>query len=318
MNRRKFIGAGLATVAATACKKIPLCETQNDMAVRGRTLRSVVSPGCPTIIPPPVPTFDPDAVIFFGGDDFATEFYSDDTAKHQINDLIVRKKDMGTWDDLLWLCPIVGNTQATIAKSVKNPDRFLRTYPNGATFAASMEQFNGTNQYAKIGWYPSKQMSSYSLCMRWMVKENTFGADDYSPFGLEPGLIVDHFFHDRLFVVLGLNNAPANVWVLNPAPFGKLMAINYHSMDTVDYWQDGTLFASQVNDVRGYLPPLDPSDALSEVFLNADNNAHTPINFSPMTNFYQEVGHAQEDSVLVADDDYIKNTFCPALFKIPD
>ncbi len=290
---------------------------------RNRILTSVVSLGeCSGIIPPPPPTRDPDAEIFFDGLDFATEFYTDETAKDTINELIVRHKDMGTWEDMLFEFPNIGGTEATISRSTKNPDRFVKTYPNGAIFDVSGDKFNGTTQYAKCDCWPSKQLNHYSLCFRWMVKENTFGPDDYVPFGLEPGIVIDHFANNRLFVVIGVRNAPAHVWVLNPAPFGKLMAINYHSFDTVDYWQDGTLAGTQVDSERYYLPPIDPTDVAAQMYLGADNQGagfgYAPVSFAPFTYFYQSFGHHMTDADLISDNTYIRDVFCPAMFKIPD
>jgi len=264
------------------------------------------------------PQYDPDAVIFFGNLDFATPEYTDAEVKKQVNDLAVRYKDMGTWDDKLWIFPNVGGTMETIQRSLKNFDLFSKFYPNSATFNWEGDSYDGINQYSTCGCYPGLQMSSYSLCTRYFVKQATFGADDYSPLGQEVGLIIDHFFNNRLFVVLGRGNAPAHVWVLNPAPFGKLMAINYYDFDTVDYWQDGVKAGTQIDDVRGYLPPLDPSDPAAQLYLSATNHTNTPITLAPFTYFYQDFGMAMQDADLASDDDYLKNVFCPALSKIPD
>lgn len=267
------------------------------------------------------PHYDPDAVIFFGNLDFATPEYTDAEAKKQVNDLAVRYKDMGTWDDKLWIYPNVGGTEETISRSLKNLDLFPKTYPNSATFNWEGDSFDGITQYAKNTCYPEFQMSSYSLCFRYFLKENTFGADDYIPLGLEPGLTIDHFFNNRLFVVLGSNMAPAHVWVLDPAPFGKLMAINYYDMDTIDYWQDGVI-AGTFNVVPGfknyYLPPGDPADLDAQAYISGDNFHNSPVSLAPFTYFYQDFGMAMQDADLTSDDDYLKNVFCPALSKIPN
>lgn len=290
--------------------------------------RTAISPFIPPT-PPPVSTFDPIAEAFFiaAGNDFATDFYSDETAKNTLNDLIVRYRDLGRLSRIVALHPGIGDTEAQHKLNVMNPldtDAAYRyVWPNGATHTHEGVKYDGVNQYAQTFINANEAFPAYSFSGKAILKENSMpGAADYMIYGAQGAgryLLLEYFNNSGVFAQV--NVTPPNLQVTSGlTALNGLIGLNCYGFNKLDFWQGGAIQGSQTGDRVGYFPALDPSANDARLYVSALNNntapgVNTPQNFGDWTHMYNEFSFGITDAEWIDDNDYLINTFCPALFK---
>jgi hypothetical protein len=99
-----------------------------------------------------------------------------------INTLVLAAKSNGWWTLCNAIYPFVGGTSTTCKFNLKDPRdldaAFRLTFPNGATFANTGVDWNGTNQYANTFLTPSTTLSLDSTHMSYYSRENVAASAD--------------------------------------------------------------------------------------------------------------------------------------------